>query len=60
MPGVGFEPMIPKLERTKTFYASDHAVTVIDSDLLFGLSSQKSIRKQPDIMDIIVWLIQSI
>jgi hypothetical protein len=29
MPGVGFEPTIPALERAKTVYASDDAATLI-------------------------------
>jgi TPP-dependent indolepyruvate ferredoxin oxidoreductase alpha subunit len=29
IPGVGFEPTMPVIERTKTFHASDRAATVI-------------------------------
>jgi hypothetical protein len=33
MPHVGFEPMIPVLERAKTVYALDRAATVVSATL---------------------------
>jgi hypothetical protein len=36
MPWVGFEPMIPAFERTKTVHASDRAATVIGRIAEYG------------------------
>jgi hypothetical protein len=48
MPRVGFEATIPVFERTKTFHALDHAVTVIE---IFLYTSVELLSVTPVVSD---------
>jgi hypothetical protein len=45
MPGVGFEPTIPVLDRAKAFHASEHAATLTGGDANSFIENMLAQRK---------------